>query len=78
MAVGLALAGVMAPGASRVLGEGALAWAADLAAHWVWLWLPLGAVGLLCVRWKWSARVVAAAALLLLPWWWLPPGVPRA
>jgi endonuclease/exonuclease/phosphatase (EEP) superfamily protein YafD len=76
VAVGLALGGVMAPGASRVLGEGALAWAADLAAHWVWLWLPLGAIGLLCVRWKWRARIVAAAALLLVPWWWLPPPMP--
>lgn len=76
VAVAVALGGVLAPGASRVLGEGTLAWAADLAAHWVWLWLPLGAVGLLCVRGSLAARGIAAAALLALPWWWLPPAMP--
>ncbi len=76
VALGLAFGGLMAPGASRVLGDGALAWAADLAAHWVWLWLPLGALGLLCVRWSLIARIAAAASLLALPWGWLPPAMP--
>lgn len=74
----VALAGLAAPGLSRVAGEGFVGWASDLAAHWVWLWLPLGAVGLACVSWPWAVRAVAAAAMLLMPWLWLPPAMAAA
>jgi endonuclease/exonuclease/phosphatase (EEP) superfamily protein YafD len=76
-AVGLAaaLAGVLAPAVSRALGEGAIAWAADLATHWVWLWWPLGALSLLLLRWRAPVRLVAALVLAALPWAWLPPAL---
>jgi endonuclease/exonuclease/phosphatase (EEP) superfamily protein YafD len=74
-AVSIAVAGLLAPGASRVFGDGWLGWASDLAAHWVWLWLPLGLAGLLLVRWPWRVRVATACAMPLLAWWWLPPAM---
>jgi endonuclease/exonuclease/phosphatase (EEP) superfamily protein YafD len=77
MAVVVALGGVLAPGASRLFGDGALGWATDLAAHWVMLWWPLGAVGLALLDARASVRLGLAAVLLALPWWWLPPSMPR-
>jgi endonuclease/exonuclease/phosphatase (EEP) superfamily protein YafD len=74
----VALAGVLSPGVSRALGEGRLAWAADLATHWVWLWWPLGALSLLVVRLRWPGRLVAALVLAALPWRWLPPALEQA
>jgi endonuclease/exonuclease/phosphatase (EEP) superfamily protein YafD len=74
--VAVALAGLVTPGPSRLFGDGTLGWAIDLATHWVWLWLPLGAAGLLLARWRWPVRSVVAGAMALLPWWWLPPALP--
>jgi endonuclease/exonuclease/phosphatase (EEP) superfamily protein YafD len=74
-AASIALAGLLAPGASRLFGNSTLGWVTDLAAHWVWLWLPLGLAGLLLVRWSWVARALTASAMLFLPWWWLPPAM---
>jgi endonuclease/exonuclease/phosphatase (EEP) superfamily protein YafD len=77
-AVVIALGGLLAPGASRLLGDGVLGWASDLASHWVMLWLPLGAFGLCVLNGHGFARLGLAAAMLALPGWWLPPSMPRA
>jgi endonuclease/exonuclease/phosphatase (EEP) superfamily protein YafD len=74
--VAVSLGGLLAPGASRLLGDGALGWATDLATHWVMLWLPLGAVGLTLLDARIPVRLGLAAAMLALPWWWLPPSMP--
>jgi endonuclease/exonuclease/phosphatase (EEP) superfamily protein YafD len=76
--VACSLAGLLAPGASRLLGDGTLGWLADLAAHWVWLWLPLGASGLLLARWRWFVRLALGAAMLALPWAWLPAAMAQS
>jgi endonuclease/exonuclease/phosphatase (EEP) superfamily protein YafD len=73
----VALGGLLAPGAARLLGDGAPGWATDLASHWVMLWLPLGAVGLLLFDAGPAVRLGLAAAMLVLPWWWLPAAMPR-
>jgi endonuclease/exonuclease/phosphatase (EEP) superfamily protein YafD len=73
-----AFAGLLAPGASRLLGDGTLGWLADLAAHWVWLWLPVGVVGLLFVQGRWWARLVLGAAMFALPWAWLPAAMAQS
>jgi endonuclease/exonuclease/phosphatase (EEP) superfamily protein YafD len=78
LAVAVAAGGLLAPGASRLLGDGALGWATDLAAHWVMLWLPLGAIGLGLLDAGGFVRLALAAAMLVLPWWWLPPSMPSA
>jgi endonuclease/exonuclease/phosphatase (EEP) superfamily protein YafD len=75
LGVALALAGLLAPGVSRELGDTTLGWLADLAAHWVWLWLPVGVIGLLLTHWHWFMRLALGAAMLALPWAWLPPAM---
>ncbi len=72
MCVACAFAGLLAPGASRVFGDNMLGWLADMAAHWVWLWLPVGVIGLLLAHGRWFIRVALGAAMFALPWAWLP------
>jgi endonuclease/exonuclease/phosphatase (EEP) superfamily protein YafD len=78
LCVACAFAGLLTPGASRVLGDGTLGWLADLAAHWVWLWLPVGAVGLVLARGRWWARLALGAAMFALPWAWLPAAMAQS
>jgi endonuclease/exonuclease/phosphatase (EEP) superfamily protein YafD len=73
-----AFAGLLAPAASRLLGDGTLGWLADLAAHWVWLWLPVGFIGLLLARGRWWARLALGAAMFALPWAWLPAAMAQS
>jgi endonuclease/exonuclease/phosphatase (EEP) superfamily protein YafD len=73
-----AFAGLLAPGASRVLGDSPLGWLADMAAHWVWLWWPVGAIGLLLARGRWPARLALGAAMFALPWAWLPAAMAQS
>jgi endonuclease/exonuclease/phosphatase (EEP) superfamily protein YafD len=75
--LGVALAGLWSPAPARWLGAGTLAWIADLASHWVWLWLPLGALGVLLLRWRWPLRALLAAALIVPPWLFLPSALPE-
>ncbi len=75
-ALALAGIGLLAPYLARVLPEGWLAWALDLAAHWVYLWLPLGLLGLWGLpAWRWRALVLSV--LVALPWLALPPSLTR-
>jgi endonuclease/exonuclease/phosphatase (EEP) superfamily protein YafD len=76
--VASAFAGLLAPGASRWLGDSTLGWLADLAAHWVWLWLPVGVIGLLLVRGRVLARLALGVAMLALPWAWLPAAMAQS
>ena len=78
LCVACAFVGLLAPGASRVLGDSALGWLADMAAHWVWLWLPVGIIGLLLARWRWLMRLTLGAAMLVLPWAWLPAAMAQS
>jgi endonuclease/exonuclease/phosphatase (EEP) superfamily protein YafD len=66
------------PAPARWLASGTFAWLADLAAHWVWLWLPLGALGMLLLRSHWTVRVALSMAMLLPPWLFLPPALAAA
>jgi endonuclease/exonuclease/phosphatase (EEP) superfamily protein YafD len=78
LCVASALAGLLAPGASRVLGDGTAGWLADLAAHWVWLWLPVGAIGWFLARGRWPTRLALGAAMFALPWVWLPAAMAQS
>jgi endonuclease/exonuclease/phosphatase (EEP) superfamily protein YafD len=78
LCVACAFVGLLAPGASRLLGDGTLGWLADLAAHWVWLWLPVGAIGLVLAHGPWWARLMLGAAMFALPWAWLPAAMAQS
>lgn len=74
--LGLSLVGLASPWLSRWLGAGALAWLADLAAHWAWCWVLLG---LLCPPWALAhagGRALLGLVVLGLPWLPLPPRTP--